>query len=141
MSDTLAAIGSASGPMVADIATRCKTGSPISVIAFHGTSDSVVPITGGHFTAAGGGNLISATDTIKNWTIRDNCSTAVAPKIYKIGKAITVSLYLSCDAKTNVKFYSISGMNHRHPTKIGAHAQDINAIDEMWSFFKNNPKI
>lgn len=140
MSDILAAIGTGSGPMASDITPQCKKGSPISVISFHGTADTVVPIAGGHFTAAGGGYLTSAEETIKNWRLRDKCSATSTPSIRKFGTTTTATTYSDCAAGTSVKYYVIKDMGHPWASKFGRNPQVISATDEMWTFFKNHPK-
>jgi polyhydroxybutyrate depolymerase len=153
LSDTLAAIGTASGPIAANLLSFCKAG-PIAVVGIQGTADPLTPLNGGEagggYAMAKGGLAASAAQTMKLWATVNGCNQA--PKVTNIppsvndGTRVAKYDYPACAAGTNVVYYIVQGMGHGWPPKEGALAaggptsHNINATDVMWGFFRDHSR-
>jgi polyhydroxybutyrate depolymerase len=150
LSDTLAAIGTAAGPIAAELLPTCKP-APISVVGIQGTADPLSPFGGGEagggYALAQGGKTASAAQTMKLWATANGCN--LIPDIVKIpprvsdGTKVVKYSYSGCSADTNVDYYIVQGMGHAWPPaqsrlamRIGGPtSHNINATDVMWNFF------
>ncbi len=78
LSNRIAAIAVDAATMEATtIAPNCNPGRPVPVIYIHGTTDPLVPFTGGQMTAGGtaGGNVLSHFQVIDKWVAINECNT------------------------------------------------------------------
>ena len=150
LSDTLAAIGSAAGPLAANLLASCSPGA-IAVIGIQGAADPLAPLAGGEsgggFAGAKGGAVASTAQTMKLWATADRCNVnpnvANIPPSVNDGTRVVKYSYSGCAAGTSVVYYVVQGMGHDWPPEQGALARrmnsstshNINATDAMWAFF------
>jgi polyhydroxybutyrate depolymerase len=142
LGDIVAAIAPVAG---FNAAPAVDVKSPVSVIAFHGTADRVIPYCGGD----GGifGYKITTphiSQSIQFWVDKDRCSSK--PKRTESG-SIVKETYQGGLNGTEVCLYTIKGGNHswpggklawppwKHPTR------ELSATDAMWDFFEQHPKL
>ena len=131
----LAAIASVSGVMGID---DCSPGRPMPVIAFHGTSDNTVPYNGSN--ALG---FESVAQTMEGWRVRNGCSEQVTDT-YAAGDA-RCERFVSCELDADVELCTLDGGGHQWPggqaiPLSGEVNRDIDATDEIWSFFVDHPR-
>ena len=120
----------------------CPKGIPLSVLAFHGTGDPIVPYNGG---ALGGALRGFHADTIPGavatWARRDHCASK--PTTTTLSAQVTRTQYRGCAAGTDVTLYTVQGGGHTWPgsldlpilSYLGPVTHDINAADLMLAFF------
>lgn len=142
MSDQIAAIATASGTMM----TRdfCP-GQPVSVIAFHGTKDGIVPYDGGPgglpFWKIEGSKVA---DNVKFWVKRDKCSTDAMRE--EVGNYVKES-YSHGENGTEVCVYTVKKGKHNWPGGRSAYLRNdpemgkIDATDIICKFFLAHPKM
>jgi polyhydroxybutyrate depolymerase len=155
LSDTLAAIGTAAGPIAANLLSSCKPG-PIAVVGIQGTADPLAPLNGGQagggYAMAKGGVAASAAQTMKLWAAVNGCNqtakvTNIPPSVND-GTRVAKYDYPACAAGTNVVYYIVQGMGHGWPPRQGALdsavtgpiSHNINATDVMWGFFRDHSR-
>lgn len=122
----------------------CDPARPISVIAFHGVKDPIVPYDGNREI------VFPAVETwVADWAARDQCDAAPETIAGTVG-AVTGTRYTGCAADAEVDFYSIADGGHTWPggdmgrlplieTLLGKTSYDINASETMWAFFAAHP--
>lgn len=142
MSDQIAAIATASGTMM----TSAKIpGDPVSVLAFHGTKDRVVPYEGG----TGGlpfwkieGTKVA--DNVKYWVERDGCSNKVVREV--VGNYIKET-YCHGSNGTEVCVYTVKNGKHNWPGGRASILRNdpamskVDATDIICKFFLAHPKV
>jgi polyhydroxybutyrate depolymerase len=127
--DRIAAIAPVAGTLVFE---ACTPSRPVPVMAFHGTSDPVIPYEGGIFTGAPASHM--------RWGDLDGC-TGTPVETYANGDT-TCETYQTCQAGAQVTLCTVTGGGHTWPGAdiiIGATTQDIDATDAMWDFFQAHP--
>lgn len=134
MSDRIAAIGPVAGTIAVD---ACAPKRAVPVIHFHGTGDFVVPYGGG-----GLGGAASVDDTIAGWVQRNGC-VGQPVNVYKNGDA-SCDEYTTCTSGAAVRLCTIDNGGHQWPGGESAGpggkvSKDINASEEMYSFFSAHP--
>jgi polyhydroxybutyrate depolymerase len=140
MSDVIAGIAPVAG---ASNAHPCNPVRPVSVIAFHGTSDLHVLYEGGRpvrqVDQRHPRTDMSVADAVEFWTAHDGC--ARDPQRTSKG-SIGRSLYAPCRENTAVEVVTIRGGGHTWPggAKWAPWAEpptkEISASQAMWTFFK-----
>jgi polyhydroxybutyrate depolymerase len=132
------------------IASSCNPGRPVPAIYIHGTSDPLVPFTGGQMTAGGtaGGTVLSHFQAIDKWITINGCNTTPTitdlPDIANDGTTIKQRVYSNTTNGSEVVSYVILNGGHTWPQGyqylneliIGKTSQDMNACEVIWSFFK-----
>jgi polyhydroxybutyrate depolymerase len=132
------------------IASSCNPGRPVPAIYIHGTTDPLVPFTGGQMTAGGtaGGTVLSHFQAVDKWITINGCtSTPVItdlPDIANDGTTIKQRVYSNSTNGSEVVSYVITNGGHTWPQGyqylneliIGKTSQDMNACEVIWSFFK-----
>jgi polyhydroxybutyrate depolymerase len=133
-SDMIAAMGGVAG---AYSATDCYPKFPVSVIAFHGTSDPIVDYHGNTDQ-----NVPDIQVWAAAWAERDHC--AMKPEsIAATGDASGIR-YRGCINNAEVVLYTIDGGGHTWPGSslkldfLGKTSMDIDATAVMWEFFKQH---
>ena len=139
--DLVAAVAPVSGGMTAPVATGCPRGTPVSIIAMHGTEDPLVPF----------GDRQQ--NDITTWVRRDGCparptSSRLPDADPTDGTQTRVDLYAPCKAGTAVAFYTIEGGGHEWPGgespwpfgRRGRTARDFDAAVAIWDFFQQHPR-
>lgn len=140
MSDVVAGIAPVAGALNSH---PCKPIRPVSVIAFHGTSDLHVRYEGGTpvrtLDSRHPRTDMSVSDAVEFWTSYDGC--AANPERSSHG-SIGRSIYGPCRENTAVEVVTIRGGGHTWPggAKWAPWAEtptrEISASREMWKFFK-----
>jgi polyhydroxybutyrate depolymerase len=151
LSNRIAAIAVDAATMEATtIAPNCNPGRPVPVIYIHGTTDPLVPFTGGQMTAGGtaGGNVLSHFQVIDKWVAINECNTTPTvthlPDISNDGTTIQQIVYSGWINWSEVVSYMISNGGHTWPqgyqylpkSIVGKTSQDMNASEVIWTFFK-----
>lgn len=134
MADTFAAFATVAGGYFYGL--PCDTEHPVSIIAFHGTADNVLPYAGDKT------GLMPVHDALDLWALRDECATT--PKvIFQKGDA-TGELWSRCRENAEVVLFTVDGGGHSWPGSPTLPrvltTQDVNATDVMWLFFIKHPK-
>ena len=152
LSGQLAAIAPVAGTLSVNDAARCAPKQPVSVIAFHGTDDPLVPFNGGTVRGENiggiGGEVLAAPDTAARWAKFDGCTGS--PTVADLpdvdpgdGTRVQRETYGTCQGGSAVVLYIITGGGHAWPgglpympaLVIGKTSRDINASQLIWEFF------
>lgn len=138
----LAAIAPVSG---INLVAACPSGTPLSVMAFHGTRDPVVPYNGGPLSRQLGSLPTTPVPAaVASWARRDHCQTK--PTTTHVGSEVTETNYPGCTAGTQVILYSILGGGHTWPgspftvPSLGLLTHQISATDLMLAFFRHHTR-
>jgi polyhydroxybutyrate depolymerase len=132
------------------IAPNCNPGRPVPAIYIHGTSDPLVPFTGGQMTAGGtaGGTVLSHFQAIDKWVTINGCNSTPTitdlPDISNDGTTIKQRVYAGGINSSEVVSYVVLNGGHTWPQGfqylneaiIGKTSQDMNACEVIWTFFK-----
>ena len=132
------------------IAPNCNPGRPVPAIYIHGTTDPLVPFTGGQMTSGGtaGGTVLSHFQAIDKWVTINGCnSTPIIidlPDIANDGTTIKQRVYSGGTNSSEVVSYVVLNGGHTWPQGyqylneaiIGKTSQDMNACEVIWTFFK-----
>ncbi len=117
---------------------ECAEGPPVNVIAFHGTSDFVLPYNGG--SVFGGGGL-SYPGAPRGWPagLIANACTAT-PDQRAVSAHVTLEQWPRCAQGATVEIYVIDGGGHTWPGAfpvplLGATTTEINATDIILDAF------
>lgn len=125
---------------------------PINILIINGTGDPLVPYSGGEVTVLGKkrGKIISTDETIGVFKIRNNCSDIPIVKEFKDeypgdGTKVIREEYVNTKTGNRVVLLKIVGGGHTWPGGwqylnekwVGKTSMDINACDEIWSFFES----
>jgi len=134
LSTKIAAFAPVSGPLAID---TCAPVRPMPMIAFHGTSDIVVPYNGG-----GLGGALSAPAGFDLWKTKGACTDASPVTVFKNGDTTCVE-YQQCGAGAAVRQCTIEGGGHQWPggksVGIGKVSTDVKASEELMKFFLAHP--
>lgn len=151
LSNRIAAIAVVAATIEANtIAVSCNPSKPVPSIYIHGTVDPLVPFTGGDMTAGGtaGGTILSHFQTVAKWVSINKCNANAVetdlPDIANDGTTIKKRSFVSGAGGSEVISYVIQNGGHTWPqgfqylneSIIGKTSQDLNACEEIWSFFK-----
>ncbi len=132
------------------IAPNCNPGRPVPAIYIHGTTDPLVPFTGGQMTAGGtaGGTVLSHFQAIDKWVNINGCNSTPTitdvPDIASDGTTIKQRIYSGGTNGSEVVSYVVLNGGHTWPQGyqylneaiIGKTSQDMNACEVIWAFFK-----
>jgi polyhydroxybutyrate depolymerase len=145
LSDRIAAVG-----MVAAAQTLpsnwCTDDRPVSMIAFHGAADPIVPYGGGPlgdpFNPA---KVIfpAVQDWVASWARRNRCGAN--PVDSAVAADVIRREYTSCADRSAVVLYTIQGGGHSWPGGqplpewwVGPTSKSIDATSQMWAFFREH---
>lgn len=143
--DVFAAIAPVSGTLGTGVG--CHPSQPVSVLAFHGTTDPLVPFNGGKIRGRGGiSHSISAASMMTTWRTADGChGPPVADTLPTVGDGTLVHRFVSraCAGSSDVVFYQIDNGGHTWPggrqylpkAVIGATTRAVDASEAMARFF------
>ncbi len=112
----------------------CQPERPVPVVAFHGTTDPVVPY-------AGYDRLPGVEDWAAGWAGRNGCASTLSV-VYQQGE-VTGQAWADCEA--DVVLYTIKGGGHTWPggggmdARFGRTTADVDASQVMWAFFQAHP--
>ncbi len=149
----IAAIGLVAGTIGPDVLASCKPARALSVIAFSGTMDPIVPYDGG-FVRLGisvRGKAVSFKDATRLWTELAACTSPPEQRVLPDadaddGSTARLDAY-ACASGAAVHAYTILGGGHTWPGGkqylprpiIGAVNRDVDATREMLTFFAAHP--
>ena len=151
LSNRIAAIAVVAATIEATtIAPSCNPGRPVPAIYIHGTTDPLVPFTGGQMTAGGtaGGTVLSHFQAMDKWVTINGCNTTPIitdlPDIANDGTTIKQRIYSGGTNGSEVVSYVVLNGGHTWPQGyqylneaiIGKTSQDMNACEVIWTFFK-----
>jgi len=135
------------------IASSCNPGRPVPAIYIHGTTDPLVPFTGGTVSPGAGGTAISHFQAIDKWITINGCNTTPTitdlPDIANDGTTIKQRVYSNSTNGSEVVSYVVTNGGHTWPQGyqyaneafIGKTSQDMNACEVIWSFFKRFKRL
>ena len=146
---TLAAVAPVAGAMPADLAPACERTAPLSVIAFQGTADPLMPYGGGG-VAQRRGRVLSAERSIAFWGTAAGCSgtptTTDEPDRAADGTRVRRTVLGGCRAGREVELYTIEGGGHTWPggpaaaSRVGRVSRELDATQMIWEFFAKHPR-
>jgi polyhydroxybutyrate depolymerase len=138
----------------------CAAGTPpISVIAFHGTVDPIVPYAGGPYFAGadptrgssalselfGGLRARPVDDAVASWAAFDRCGTP--PTTTSAAADVDLITYPHCPRNGTVELYRVVGGGHTWPggipvnfAHLGPTTASIDATTLMLRFFAGHPR-
>lgn len=143
LSDRIAAVGVVGAAMPKTMI--CVPGRAVPVVMINGTSDPVVPYSGGteHSLDI---PVLSAEDSAKAWAKINHCSDkpdrAKMAAHDKGGMETKVDTYNGCQENAQVVLYSIKGAGNTWPggeqfeaeNAVGKTSSDLNANETLWNF-------
>jgi polyhydroxybutyrate depolymerase len=135
LSDLVAAIAPVSG-VLGIPAASCTPKRAVSIMDFHGMSDTTVPYNGDPSSG-----WPSVPDTIAAWAQRDSCTDTTPTQTYNNGD-VTCATYSHCAAGAEVTLCTVSDGGHAWPGSpfpLPGTTQNISATDAMWTFFQAHP--
>ena len=139
LADVVAAIATVEGGYIGY--ADCAPSRPMPVMAFHGTTDPVVPYNGGEGKGPAAGNTFpSIPEWAAAWATRDSCNTN--PKVTQPGADVTRKEWGQCARGSSVVLYAIDHQGHSWPgSKLhpAITSRAIDATAEMWRFFQVHP--
>ena len=132
-SDRIAAVAPVAGGHVGFY--DCENEYPVSVIAFHGLNDPIIPYVGDQYNP-------QVSEWVIAWAERNGCD--LEPLVDDSLDEVNKETWENCDGNTTVILYSISGAGHTWPGSnmqlvAGGSTQALNATDLIWEFFENHP--
>jgi polyhydroxybutyrate depolymerase len=171
MASVLACVDAAQVAAIAPVSgianpANCIPSRPVSVVAFHGTSDPLVPYTGGlgadayklplpqgakgNISQLLGNNVPQSTKgpsipkTTAAWATRDSCASTSTTRV--VAKNVALISY-ACRSGATVSLYRIRGGGHTWPGSVldsktdslGATTLAISADKIIWNFFESHP--
>lgn len=155
LSDRFAAVGIVTANLSKDLAATCQPSEPIGIIILNGTNDPLVPYEGGHVKIfwQKRGAIHSTDETVEFWVDHNDCQTpptvaTLADKDPDDKTRVEQSTYADCADNVQVILDKIDGGGHTWPDGVpylpqflvGRVSRDINAVDEIWSFFQTQTK-
>jgi polyhydroxybutyrate depolymerase len=148
LSERIAAIGVVAGSVGVrgprgGVRTIPEPEHPVSVIAFHGTADRLVPYDGGASSELGV-SFLSVAESMAFWAKHDGCAAEPRRETSQGGNVITET-YSGGKGGSAVVLYTIVGGNHMWPGMRGAALlspakEEVSATDLMWDFFTRHPR-
>ncbi len=114
----------------------CDSPAPLSVIAFHGAADPVVPYEGG--LIAGSFVVRSVPDAVAEWATHGRCDP-YGDEV-RIGTGVRLRAYDPCPGGIAVRLYTVEGGGHTWPgapalPALGRATQEIDASQLLLDFF------
>ena len=145
-----AAVAPVAGAMPAGLAPGCAHTQPVSVLAFQGTADPLMPFAGGG-VARRRGRVLSAARSIAYWATVSGCTAAPATTlepdlVLDDSTRVRRTVYGGCRDGTSVELYAIEGGGHTWPGgppvggSVGRVTRDVDATPLIWAFFAQHPK-
>jgi polyhydroxybutyrate depolymerase len=138
----IAAFGMVSGAFYPQSTVGCGAGTPVSLVEFHGTADTVINYEGDD--SRQGSEVPAIMDWLAGWATHDHC--AATPSSTDIGTDVVKFSYPGCAWFSSVQHYRVVGGGHTWPGATihngpGNDTQTISATALMWQFFLAHPLI
>jgi polyhydroxybutyrate depolymerase len=155
LADRIAAIAPVAGNLAEPVASSFAPSQPVSVIAFNGDVDPLVPYNGGAVTGRGdvGGRVLSTADTIALFVKACGCSSVsqqtLPARKPSDGTTVVREVHGGGRDGAEVILYTIKGGGHTwpgHPGMMfygaiaGHTTKTIDATALMWEFFERRSK-
>ncbi|MCH7837785.1 MAG: hypothetical protein IIC26_04685, partial [Chloroflexi bacterium] len=155
LSDRIAAIAPVAGvyfPLLAvevPAPAGCVVTRPVSVIAFHGTADPIIPFDGGPLGLEDIGVNVTFRDIddeiMPEWAAHNGCDSVAVEE--QVTENVRLVRYQACDEGATVELYVVEGGGHTWPDAtldfpedvLGVTTHEISANDLMWEFFVAHP--
>ncbi len=126
---------------IATVAVEFQLGCtrPISILAFHGTDDPLVPYQDGAVGLSLPGIKVRGTElNMGDWARLDHCRSV--PQQTRVGSEVTRQQWTGCINRTSVDLYTILGGSHAWPgadpsASIGLTTQQVNATTQVLASF------
>ncbi len=144
-----AAIAAVAGAPAAAMEDRCGLAAPVSLIAFQGTRDPLMPYEGGTATVRRG-QVLSARRTAAVFAALNSCPAqpvdVFEPDSATDGTRVRRTSYEGCPEGRAVVLYSIEGGGHTWPggppvgRLVGRVTRDIDASRTILDFFDRHPE-
>jgi polyhydroxybutyrate depolymerase len=139
LSDRIAAIAPVAGLF---FFPGCPSIRPVSVIAFNGTDDKLVPFEGGP-VGDSGLRVAPVEDSVQQWAEHNACASG--PQDERVSDHVRLRRYDDCAQGATVELYAVEGGGHTWPgaaidIPLGATTHEISATDLMWAFFEAHPR-
>lgn len=121
-----------------------SSSSPVTLVAFHGKSDTVVPYDASEGDMNYRRDYLSAPASVSVYAKHDGCDSA--SETTKSNGNVVEENYTGCDAGSAVVFVTINNLSHKWPGDrhglgmILDHA-DVIATNVMWDVFRRHPKL
>jgi polyhydroxybutyrate depolymerase len=136
----IAAFGMVSGAFYPQSTAGCQPGSPVSLVEFHGTADTVINYDGDDTRQ--GSEVPAIMDWLAGWAAHDHCATT--PASTGIGTDVVKFTYPDCAVWSSVEHYRVIGGGHTWPGATvhngpGLDTLTISATAIMWRFFLSHP--
>jgi polyhydroxybutyrate depolymerase len=142
-----AAVAPVAGALPAELVQSCERTQPLSVLAFQGTGDPLVPYHGG---GAGTRRVLSAERSVAFWATVDGCTgpAAAGDTIDRTtdGTRVRHAAYSGCREGRSVELYTIEGGGHTWPggppagRRVGRVSREIDATEMIWEFFAGHAR-
>lgn len=142
LSNKIAGIGVSAG-LLGKYLVADSSASPVTLVAFHGKSDTVVPYDGTEGDVDYRRDYLSARASVSAFAKHDGCEGA--SEITRSNGNVVEENYTGCDAGSAVVFVTIKNLTHKWPGDLHGlgvifnHA-DVIATNKMWEIFKHHPK-
>ncbi|HEX3235658.1 MAG TPA: PHB depolymerase family esterase [Gemmatimonadales bacterium] len=140
----LAAVAPVAGALPAQLEAGCAHTSPVSVLAFQGTADPLVPYAGAG-VAGTRGSVLAAERSIAFWAEVDGCTgppgTTLEPDRVHDGTRVRRREFTGCREGRSVVLYAIEGGGHTWPGGpaagriVGRVTRELDATEVIWAFF------
>lgn len=135
----IAAFATIAGAFYPQSTVGCGPGSPVSLVDFHGTADTIVGYEGE--ASSHGEPLPALRDWVQGWADHDHCGPLTETPI---GADVTRVAYSGCGGHSQVVHYRVEGAGHTWPGELvdsgpGSATQTISATTVLWDFFQAHP--
>jgi polyhydroxybutyrate depolymerase len=129
---------------IATVAVEFQLGCtrPMSILAFHGTKDPLVPYQNGAIGLSLPGVKVRGTQlNMGDWARLDRCR--VVPLRTRIGSQVTRQQWSGCAPGTSVVLYTVVGGGHSWPgadpnEAVGLTTQQVSATAQILAFFNRH---
>ena len=144
-----AAIAPVAGALPTELSEHCAGAWPVSVIAFQGTEDPLMPYAGGG-VARRRGWVLAAEQSVAFWAKLAACADQPAvladPDRVADGTRVRRAAYEGCRPGIAVVLYTIEGGGHTWPggpaagRRVGRVSRELDATRVMWDFFQRHSR-
>ncbi|MEO0392607.1 MAG: PHB depolymerase family esterase [Pseudomonadota bacterium] len=154
-----AAVATINATLPETVAARCQPSAPMPILMIHGTSDPFIPFRGGMSTHMGqpAGPVLGAFETAEAWTRSNGCIGDVSLRRFPDaeiadGSRVIAHRWNGCRTHADVVLYEIERggptwpgvsdqLNQLRKFVLGRPNMDIDAGEEIWSFFQYRDRV
>ncbi len=120
----------------------CDSGGPVSVIAFHGTADAVVPYAGGRIFDRFEARPVP--EVVAGWAEHNRCDSEAND--VRVSEHVRHRVYGECPAGSAVRLYIVDGGGHTWPgaahlPPLGPVTDEIDASQLALDFFTGHRRL